>query len=275
MAIDNVLKLYSETIRSEFLHYGYWNNPELIDYDKVTLNEIKNAQNKYIENLSSYIPNNVKTVLDVGCGIGGNTKFLINKGYNVEALSPDDYQKSILNKKFNGKIIFHHTKFEDYISQNKYDLILESESACYIKIEKGFKKAKEILNHGGYLLVSDYFVYFRDETKNPHLKSSHDLNKYLSSAKEYGFKLIKEYDQTENTMPTLDYAKYFVNRFINPSLEYGVYSVNKNFPKLSMIFKKLVGSKFNKKKEQLKLINSNEFRKYRKYMIFLFQKENI
>ena len=42
-----------------------------------------------------------------------------------------------------------------------------------------------------------------------------------------------------------------------------------------MIFKKLVGSKFNKKKEQLKLINSNEFRKYRKYMIFLFQKENI
>ncbi|MAJ33746.1 MAG: hypothetical protein CMF95_04290, partial [Candidatus Marinimicrobia bacterium] len=158
---------------------------------------------------------------------------------------------------------------------NKYDLILESESACYIKIEKGFKKAKEILNHGGYLLVSDYFVYFRDETKNPHLKSSHDLNKYLSSAKEYGFKLIKEYDQTENTMPTLDYAKYFFERFLNPSLEYGIYSLNKNFPKISMIFKKLASSKFNKKKEQLKLINSNEFRKYRKYMIFLFQKENI
>ena len=274
MAIDNVLKLYSETIRSEFLHYGYWNNPKSIDYNKITLNEIKIAQIKYIENLSSYIPNNVKTILDVGCGIGGNTKFLINKGYNVEALSPDDYQKSILNKTFNGKITFHHTKFEEYTSQNKYDLVLESESACYIKIDKGFKKAREILNHEGYLLVSDYFVYFRDDTKNPHLKSSHDLNKYLSCAKKYGFKLIKEYDQTENTMPTLDYAKYFVERFINPSFEYGVYSANKNFPKFSMIFKKFIGPKFNKKREQLKLINSSEFRKYRKYMIFLFQKEN-
>ena len=275
MAIDNVLKLYSETIRSEFLHYGYWNKPDLINFDEITLNEIKIAQNKYIENLSSYIPDNVKKILDVGCGIGGNTKFLINKGYNVEALSPDDYQKSILNKKLNGNIVFHHTKFEDYISQSKYDLLLESESACYIKIEKGFKKAREILNHNGYLLVSDYFVYFRDETKNPHLKSSHDLKKYLSTAEEYGFKLIKEYDQTENTMPTLDYAKYFVERFINPSIEYGVYSVNKNFPMLSMVFKKLIGSKFDKKKEQLKLINSVEFRKYRKYMIFLFQKKNV
>ena len=76
-------------------------------------------------------------------------------------------------------------------------------------------------------------------------------------------------------MPTLDYAKYFFERFLNPSLEYGIYSLNKNFPKISMIFKKLASSKFNKKKEQLKLINSNEFRKYRKYMIFLFQKENM
>ena len=45
MAIDNVLKLYSETIRSEFLHYGYWNNPKLFNYVEVTLNEIKTLQN--------------------------------------------------------------------------------------------------------------------------------------------------------------------------------------------------------------------------------------
>ncbi len=275
MAVDNVLKLYSKTIKSEFLHYGYWENPDLINYEKITLNEIKNAQNRYIKNLSSYIPSNVKKVLDVGCGIGGNTKFLIEKGYNVEALSPDDYQKSIINKKFNDKVIFHHTKFENFISKNKYDLILESESACYIKIDEGFKKASEILNLEGYLLVSDYFVYYKDESKNPHLKSSHDLNNYLSIAKEYGFELIKEYDQTENTMPTLDYAKYFVERFLNPAIEYGLYSANKNFPKLSLIIEKFIGSKLNKKKEQLRLINSSEFRKYRKYMIFLFQKKNV
>ena len=101
-----------------------------------------------------------------------------------------------------------------------------------------------------------------------------EIEALIVSAKKYGFKLIKEYDQTENTMPTLDYAKYFVERFINPSFEYGVYSANKNFPKFSMIFKKFIGPKFNKKKEQLKLIDSNEFRKYRKYMIFLFDSQD-
>ena len=275
MSIDNVLKLYSETIQSNFLHYGFWDNPDIIDLNDFTLNEIKDAQVRYIENLSSYIPIEVKTILDVGCGIGGNTLFLMNKGFKVETLSPDDYQKSIIENKFNGKVIFYHSKFENFESKKKYDLILESESACYIKIEKGFKKAQEILKPKGYLLVSDYFVYFQDDTKSPHFKSSHNLNYYLSVAKENGFELIKEYDQTSNTMPTLDYAKYFIERFLNPTLEYGIYSIKKNFPKFSIIFEKFIKKKFDKKKEQLKLIDSNEFRKYRKYMIFLFQKKHI
>ena len=123
--------------------------------------------------------------------------------------------------------------------------------------------------------ISDYFIYFRDQTKNPHLKSSHDLNQYLLKAKENGFELLKEYDQTNNTMPTLDYAKYFIERFINPTVDYGIYSARKNFPKISYAFEKIIASKLKKKKEQLKLIDSKEFKKYRKYMIFLFQKKDV
>ena len=95
MPVDNVLKLYSKTIESKFLHYGFWNYPEKINLEDFSLNEIKNAQKRYIQNLTSYIPNEVKLILDVGCGIGGNALFLINQGYNVETLSPDDYQKMI------------------------------------------------------------------------------------------------------------------------------------------------------------------------------------
>ena len=39
-------------------------------------------------------------VIDVGCGIGGNTEYLMNKGYAIETLSPDDYQKSVILEKF-------------------------------------------------------------------------------------------------------------------------------------------------------------------------------
>ena len=273
MSIDNVLKLYSETIRSSFLHYGFWDKPEEVELESLTLNDLKNAQLKYAEHLCSYIPLNVNLILDVGCGIGGNAEYLLSKGYKVEALSPDDYQKKIIKNKFNQELVFHHTKFENFNTIKKYDLILESESACYIKIDAGFKKARELLSEDGYLLASDYFVYFNDDSKNPHLKSSHNMEKYLSSAEKNGFKLIKKYDQTLNTMPTLDYAHYFVERFVKPSFDYGVYSARKNYPFITKMIKKMLEPKWDKKKEQLDLIDSKKFKKYRKYMIFLFQKK--
>ena len=272
MAIDHVLKLYSKTIQSSFLHYGFWDNPSSVDLESMTLQEVKKAQTRYIENLSSFIPEDVKYILDVGCGIGGNTEFLMNSGYELEALSPDDFQKSVIKEKFASKVPFHHCKFENFQVEKKFDLILESESACYIKINEGFSKAREALRDGGYLLASDYFVHFKDTSKNPHLKSSHNLKKYLANAKEQGFELLREYDQTENTMPTLDYGKYFINRFVEPTIDYISYSSKKSFPKMAPIIGSFISSKVDKKKNQLDLLDSNLFRKYRKYMIFLFKK---
>ena len=273
MSIDHVLKLYSKTIQSSYLHYGFWDDPNSIKIETINLEEIKNAQGRYIEHLASYIPDDVKLILDVGCGIGGNAEFLAKKGYDLETLSPDDFQRSVINEKFNGKIPFHHCKFEKFQPEKKYDLILESESACYINIEKGFEKAREALSKTGYLLASDYFVHFRDRSKSPHLRSSHDMKKYLKSAKEYGFELLSEYDQTDNTMPTLDCGKYFFERFIEPTADYAAYSLQKNYPRTSSIIEKLIMPKIDAKKEQLDLLDSNFFRKYRKYMIYLFQKK--
>ena len=274
MPIDHVLKLYSETIRSDYLHYGFWDEPNSVEIESITLQEIKNAQDRYIEHLASFIPNEVNSILDVGCGIGGNAEYLINQGYVVETLSPDDFQKSTIAEKFNNQMTFHHCKFEKFQPEKQYDLILESESACYIRINKGFEKAWETLRAGGYLLASDYFVHYRDDSKNSHLRSSHDMEKYLSSAKVHGFEFIREYDQTDNTMPTLDYSKYFIERFINPTIEYSVHSAKKNYPKTAALIGKLVAPKLEAKKNQLDLLDSTLFRKYRKYMIYLFQKQN-
>ncbi len=272
MAVDNVLKLYSEILRSEYLHYGFWDNPDSLELSKITLNDIHNAQERYIEHLSSFIPKDVSSIIDVGCGIGGNAKYLLEKGYTVETLSPDKFQNKVIDEKFKKKIIFHRTKFEDFQTEKKYDLILESESACYIDMEKGFAKANHILQPNGYILSSDYFVYQNDNSDSLHLKSSHNLKDYLSHAKDKGFKIIKEYDQTLNTMPTLDYGSYFLKRFIEPVLEYVNLSANRKYPKMTSVISSLIGNKFDKKKKQLELIDSEKFKKYRKYMIFLFQK---
>ena len=77
MAIDHVLKLYAETIRSPYLHYGYWDEPEKVNGNSLSIDDIANAQGRYIEHLTSFIPEDVRSILDVGCGVGGNAAYLL------------------------------------------------------------------------------------------------------------------------------------------------------------------------------------------------------
>ena len=272
MPIDNVLKLYSESVRSPYLHYGFWDNPESVNISEFTLNEMVKAQGRYIEHLVSFIPEDVKTVLDVGAGIGGNSSYLLSKGYEVEALSPDEYQESVFAEKYNGEVKFHRSKFEDFKPEKKYDLVLESESACYIQIEPGWETARKTIRDGGYLLASDYFLHHNDGSGDWHIKAAHDEKVYMEMAEKYGFKLIREYDQTENTMPTLDGVKAFMERFIYPTVEFSSQYMDKNYPFILKVIKKAFGNKVDKKMKQFSLLESDEFRKYKRYMIYLFQK---
>ena len=272
MPIDHVLKLYSESIRSPYLHYGFWDNPESVDLENITLNEMVAAQDRYIEHLASFIPREVKTILDVGAGIGGNSSYLLSKGYVVEALSPDEYQEGVFAEKYNGEVKFHRTKFEDFKPEKQFDLVLESESACYIQIEPGWQTARETIRDRGYLLASDYFLHHNDGSGDWHIKASHDEKTYIEKAEEYGFKLIQEYDQTDNTMPTLDGAKAFMERFIYPAMDFTSNYMDKNYPFVLRVIKKAFGKKVNDKMKQLSLMESDEFRKYKRYMIYLFQK---
>ena len=272
MAIDHVLKLYSESVRSPYLHYGFWDNPESVNASEFTLNEMVKAQGRYIEHLVSFIPEDVKTVLDVGAGIGGNSSYLLSKGYEVEALSPDEYQETVFAEKYNGEVKFHRSKFEDFKPEKKYDLVLESESACYIQIESGWKTARKTIRDGGYLLASDYFLHHNDGSGDWHIKAAHDEKVYMETAEKFGFKLIREYDQTENTMPTLDGVKAFMERFIYPTVEFSSQYMDKNYPFILKVIKKAFGNKVDKKLKQFSLLESDEFRKYKRYMIYLFQK---
>ena len=274
MPIDHVLKLYSESVRSPYLHYGFWDDPKLVSAENLSLHDIVAAQDRYIEHLTSFIPEDVKTILDVGAGIGGNSSYLLNKGYKVEALSPDEYQEKVFAEKYNGEVKFHRSKFEDFEPEKQYDLVLESESACYIQIQPGWKTARKTIREGGYLLASDYFLHHNDGSGDWHIKASHNEKVYMEIGEEYGFKLLREYDQTENTMPTLDSAKAFMERYIYPTVEFSSNYMDKNYSFIMKILKKAFGKRVNEKMKQLSLLDSNEFRKYKRYMIFLFQKVN-
>ena len=64
-----------------------------------------------------------------------------------------------------------------------------------------------------------------------------------------------------------------LNLDLYPTADYAAYSLQKNYPRTSSIIEKLIMPKIDAIKEQLDLLDSNIFRKYRKYMIYLFQKK--
>ena len=260
---DPILDYYCKITNSDYLHYGYWDVE-----DKLNIENLRQAQEKYIEHLISFIPKGVKTILDVGCGIGGNALRLKKEGFEVEALSPDPIQEKMFKAK--GEVPFHLTKFEDFKTNKTYDLILMSESAQYIQIRQGFEKCYTILNNEGTLLVSDYFVREKLEKDNLFALYTHQKFEYLEIAREYGFDVVKDEDITSKVAPTLDLAKLKYEEYVEPTLEL-INQLLMTWIPIPYKIGKFIGKKpFSKLVLQKQLIDSQLFLKYRQYMIYLF-----
>lgn len=106
---------------------------------------------KYIEGLILK-PYENKIVLDIGCGVGGNSLFFLEKGFNVEAF---DFSAVALghsmkiNNAFlsSGKLKLSQNSFLDFKFSKKYDLILAIAVLQFFKtqidVENYIKKLQE------------------------------------------------------------------------------------------------------------------------------------
>ena len=198
------LNYYLQLTGSPYLHYGYW-EPLPTSVAERSLFKLQVAQEAYSKKLLNFIPPETKSVLDVGCGIGGNAVFLLKQGLKVDGLAPDSFQKKKFLEATEGKAIFHDMKFEDFTATQAYDLVLLSESSQYMSSADIARGAAKILKPGGYLLLADMLRsdgnYKEGIFSNCHVVE--DLNQSLSQS---GFILIKQEDISPQVAPTLDLA---------------------------------------------------------------------
>ncbi|MDB9374791.1 class I SAM-dependent methyltransferase [Nodularia sphaerocarpa] len=187
---------------SSYLHYGYWEVIPTIG-EELTLTHLRQAQEAYAVKLFSFIPEETKTVLDVGCGIGGNAKSLWERGLSVEGLAPDAIQEEKFIQNTNGKIPFYLTTFEDFQTSHSYDLVLFSESSQYIAVEDLAQGAARLLNSGSYLLIAD-MMRCHAEYKEGIFSNCHVANELQTALEKAGFKLIKSEDISQSIAPTID-----------------------------------------------------------------------
>jgi SAM-dependent methyltransferase len=206
---DLQLWVATDLLRLRSLHYGYWENGEGIKLDFRT---IRQAQARYTRLLVNTVPLDVRTILDVGCGVGCNARALTEKGYKVTSISPDGNHEKFF-RDAPEPLRFYRSKFENFSSNEVYDLVLMSESQNYFDADAGLTQTRRLLTPGGYLLICGMFRK-KDTREFDQVRNVEE--EYLRKAQQHGFELLDRVDITPNVLPTLDIVRMAKEEYIAP-----------------------------------------------------------
>jgi MPBQ/MSBQ methyltransferase len=211
---DLELMFYSRIFKSDMLHLGYFEDTE-IEQEDISINDIEKAQVRYAENIVNKITNSNELILDVGCGMGGLAAMLMQQGYNVEVLTPNNNQIEYIKEKY-PNLPYYNVKYEDLNTDKKYGTVITSESLQYINLDRAFLKTEDILSSGGQWIISDFFSIGNNIKKKSRLK----WDEFSNKIKEHKLEIIYQQDITTNILPVYKFLNLYVTRFGYPLIDY-------------------------------------------------------
>jgi len=260
-------------LKTDHLHYGFWTEGL-----EVNLDNLPQAQSDYADFLMGNIPEGINSILDIGCGVGENASLLLKKGYKVDCVSPSQYLSQVTREKVGDKCEIFESTFETVQTDKKYDLMLFSESFQYIKIEKALDKCAHLLNDGGYILICDFFK-IPAEGARP-MGGGHKLAKFFKIMAEKPFTQVKELDITNNAAPNITLVDNFLQQVVVPIHKIITEFLHSNYKITSGIARFIANLFFKKKLKKLayKYLsgerNEANFKKFKTYRLFLYQKNS-
>jgi tocopherol O-methyltransferase len=150
----DLLSPYYSSLWGEHLHHGYWiRGDESKEKAQIQLVE-------YLAQLARVKPGS--EILDIGCGIGGSSRFLAKK-YNAAATgitnSPVQVQMAIeaaVREQLDAKFLLMDAQAMDF--QKQFDVLWSVESIShYEHREAFFASAAKLLKPGGFFVIADWF----------------------------------------------------------------------------------------------------------------------
>ena len=264
---DLELMLYSKIIKTDMLHYGYFDDIN-IKPDSISIRDLEIAQMNYVDIIIEQILNKNDNILDVGCGMGGLSKILFDNNLKIQALTPDNNQKEYIKSKY-PNLILHHMKFENFKSKEKFGTIINSESLQYIDLDTAFELMSNLLIDNGRWIITDYF-----RNNNEGINSSGHLHEdFLENINNKGWKIVYKKDMTLNALPTLKFAITFIDRFLSPLALFINEKIKYKQGWLHYLTKELRIKFSDKSKKELAALDPDKFIKEKKYMIYVLERK--
>ncbi len=255
-------------LKLEHLHYGYWTADLAVD-----LANLPAAQVNYVKFLFSNIPSGVHSILDVGCGMGQIAKQLTDCGYKVDCVSPSAFLAENARGLLREKSRIFECFYEQLETENRYDLILFSESFQYIDPETAIQKTLSLLSPNGYMLICD--VFKRDTQDKSPISGGHYLSRFNRVIAAYPFGLITDHDITEQTAPNRDIEDRLVQEVAVPVSQLLVQLMKSRYRMLSGLLMWVFRRKIEKMRSKyLSGRRTGEiFKAFKTYRLLLYKKQ--
>lgn len=273
---DAQLKLYSRVLGSPYLHFGYFDDKN-IHPSEVSLASLSAAQARYAELLTSRVitlpahpahPANHR-VIDAGCGLGGLSRTLTDKGCKVLSLTPDRNQVAWIREQHPDLDVVE-SKFEEFSEPDwlgTTGTLLMSESFQYMNIQRATDLASRLLGTGGRWIICDYFRTSEDSDPTGHM-----LDQFYSLAASRGFQIAEDIDLTPHVQPTLGFAKELGDRLLSPLLDFVEEKLETKKPKIHYVFDEFFGQVSASLSRELHRIDPIIFFKNRQYRLLVLEK---
>jgi cyclopropane fatty-acyl-phospholipid synthase-like methyltransferase len=264
---DPQLKLYDQILKTDFLHYGYFDDPEK-SADEISFKDIRQAQIRYAQLIVEQISDTKGAVLDVGCGMGGLISLLLEKGLPTTGITPDRVQVDYITHKYPQANLIC-AKFQN-MSVSKYEhffsTVIHSESLQYIGLNKAVENVLKILKPDGRWIVVDYFC-----TGDAQEKSGHKWTDFLQKLDENNLEIIYQKDITANICPTLDFIYMWGNEIGKPIFEFMVAKLERKHPGKHYLVEDVIGELNSKIDKNLDIVNPESFTKDKNYSLLCIE----
>jgi len=267
LEIGSILGKYF--LKLDHLHYGYWANGLEVDIANLRI-----AQENHANFLISHIPQGTETILDVGCGTGQIAKKLLDIGYQVDCVSPSPFLTEQARDLLGNRSHIFECLYEQLQTENRYDVILFSESFQYIDIEEGIKKTLVFLNRDGHMLICDFFK--KEMPWKSIISGGHRLKMFYDIVSNYPLRLIKDLDITEETAPTIDIIDDAFKKAVHPAVVLVQQLLEDRYPFMSKFLKWMYRKKISKidKKYFNGEKTGENFKKFKSYRLLLYRRSS-
>jgi cyclopropane fatty-acyl-phospholipid synthase-like methyltransferase len=135
-------------------------------------------------------------ILDIGCGLGGSCRYLVNAGYKATGVDVLAHYIELAKEitelvGMQDKAQFINASINDLVVSNSFDVVLLIGVLLIIPLDLPAIRAYECLENGGVVYVEDYYFAKKEPLTEEEREFMHDYHKIPFRTKDQFFSMFQ------------------------------------------------------------------------------------